>query len=744
VGAHRPVLVLFFLLPLAAPARGQEAAEALAVPDLEPLVRARPIPAEHAAILVPSLGLPALAHPGDTVTVRLAGDCVQADEVRGTLALVGEVPTVQLPLTEVGPVGSEPTASEEPGGVGSSPTFRIPLDLAADVYHLRVEAPGCAAVDGIAPVRVARPEFNLVAVVADEQLGDPRGRQPGLGLEGTLHPTWVPGDPAATRRVQVRNELTFRDPLVVLYPGDVIFGMDPVREYAATEALWSDTPLAVLTVPGNHDAYAVHDVTFGNSGPLALGRALRCGLYVDPASMFSTVVGVGGCIVQELSDALAVRLRVDGLEAYRASLGSDNWSLGWQGTRLIGVNTFGGSATRRIAVPMSLGRLEAGIGRTIPGTSGIDRDMGAPLTDNHGGTVDPETLAWVGAEVEAARARGEQVVLVAHHDPTGSNRGAPAIFRNDPFGTDPVARGGFEVWNYGILGEVTPTEDPSHNSGTRLLSATTSGPTTWILGHTHRDDRRLVHFADQPVDLIQTTTAGSAPMDADGYRGYRLLTLGSEGAAVVDADTNRGWASIPLGNLWVEDVPRPDGRVDRAVVNGLPDAVPGRLRFALPAAETGYAFTGDEGQRLALSDLTWSDDTLVAYVDVEAPAGRGEPLARVPDELSRVVVHWAPAVDNLPPAVGLARDGKKPRRTTRPVRTRVRHPLGLAAVPLDDEALFRVVWALDGEEREGVEAHFEPLPRGRHPLVVTLYDGYGARTVVEGEVRVRPRFWPPW
>ncbi|MBW1879828.1 MAG: hypothetical protein JRJ84_15810, partial [Deltaproteobacteria bacterium] len=527
-------------------------------------------------------------------------------------------------------------------------------------------------------------------------------------------------------------------------PGDVIFGMDPTREYAATRALWRDTPLAVLAVPGNHDAYAIHDVTFGESGRFALGRALRCGLYVDPASMFKTVVGVGGCMVSTLSDTLELELRVDGLEAYRASLGSEAWSIGWQGTRLIGVNTFGGGAARRMAVPMSLGHIEEGIGRTIPGTSGIDRDLGAPLTDNHGGTIDPEAVAWVQAEVDAARTRGEHVVLVAHHDPTGRHGGAPALFRNDPFGTDPMARGGFEVWNYGVLGASRPAEDPSRHSGTRLLSATTSGPTTWILGHTHRDDHRQVHHADQAVDLIQTTTAGSAPMDLDGYRGYRLLHLGEEGPGVIDFDTNQGWGSVPLGHLWVEDVPRPDGLTDRAVVNGLPHAVGGRLRFTLPATATGYAFTTDGDGQLPLSDLTWADGTLVAYVDVEVPPGTGDPVARVPEELARVEVHWAPAIDNLPPAVQLARDGKKPRRPTRPIRTRVRRPLTLASVSRDDEALFRVVWELAGEDREGPEARFEPLERGRHPLVVTLYDGHGARTVVEGEVRVRGRFWPPW
>jgi 3',5'-cyclic AMP phosphodiesterase CpdA len=740
VRARRPVLFLLFLLSLAASARAQEdsgpvtaasAPEAIAVPDLEALVRARPIPTDHAAILVPSLGLPALVTPGDTVAVHLAGTCAETSEVWGELVLVGAEPPVRVPLGRV-------------DAGHSSPIFRVPLDLAADVYHLRVEVPGCTAVDGTAPVRVARTDHDLVAVVADEQLGDPRSLLPAFGLEGNLYPTWVPGDLAATRRVQVRNELAFRDPLVVLYPGDVVFGMHPTREYAETKALWRATPLAVLAVPGNHDAYAVHDVSFGESRAVALGRALGCGLYVHPASMFGTVVGVGGCMVAALSEALELQLRVDGLEAYRASLGSEAWSLGWRGTRFIGVNTFGGSAERRMAVPISLGRIEEGIGRTIPGTGDIDRDLGAPLTDNHGGTVDPEVVAWVRGEVDAAGARGEEVVLVAHHDPSGSHRGSAALFRNDPFGTDPMARGGFEVWNYGLLGEAQPTESASLHSGTHLLSATTSGPTTWILGHTHRDDRRQVHHADQPVDLIQTTTAGSLPMDLDGYRGYRLLQLGEAGLGVVDADTNRGWASVPLGHLWVEELPRPEGVADRVVVNGLPHAVSGRLRFVLPATVTGYAFTTFTGEVLSLSDLTWTEGVLVAYVDVEVPPGTGDPLARLPDEQTRVVVHWEPAIDNLPPAAQLVPNGKKPRPLTRPVRTRVRRPLTLAAVPPDDEALFRVVWELAGEERAGTEAHFEPLARGRYPLVVTLYDGNGVRTVVEGEVRVRRRFWPPW
>lgn len=659
-----------------------------------------PLEQGEARLLWPSLGVPALAQPGEVLEIELAAEC-PADLTDAWLVLVGAQLPLRVPVEVTGPR-----------------SVRVPLSLADDTYHLQVALEGCEVVRGTAPVRVVRDGgTGLVAVLTDEQLGDPLTSLPPRELEGSLHPQWVKGEVAASRRLQVRAELAFRHPDLVLYPGDVVFGMDFAAEYPATQELWSSTPLAIFAVPGNHDAYALHRMELAGSWKTHALGALTCGARLAGLGWQGVLLGTGDCLVDSLGESLSLELEEDGLVAWRRTMGSEAWAFSWRGVRFVGFNTYEGSVARRTAVPISPRRLQDLVGRPIPGLSSLDPELGAPLTDNFGGLVSEETSAWVIEEAAAARERGEGVVLVAHHDPTGAFKGEPAVKPVEPFGTDPVASGGFETWNYDPAAGETATD----HSGSRLLEALSEGALpTWILGHTHLD-------SEQAPTLYQTTTGGSDVMSTQGYRGYGLLQVDQGSVVLQRAGLVESWFSTPLGHLWIEDLPREDGPPDQTVVSGYPEPISGRLRFVLPPPQGGYRLLVD-GEPTPPVDLVDGGAALALYVDVEAPPGRGAPVARAEDQLARLPVRWE-AVPEHEPAVEIGG------------RLRPRKGLPFCLEATSDTPVLRAVWTIDEARSSGASAEWTPEERGRVEVSVVSWDQLAGRAEASEEVRVRMR-WP--
>ncbi len=745
-----PSLVLALLLLGPGPARS-EALIAIGDPGygLAPSAdQARPVPPQVRQIAYPTVAMPALVEPAQRFSVLLRVDC-QPDLGR----LEAWAQLVRAPI--------DPLALEVLGlTTGDAGTgrlrlhLRVPAGTATDHYDLVLDDGACLRDRQPSALRVHRAGTGFrFAVVADEQLGDPTGLLSGGPQNGDLYPDRGLADLAARRRLQLREELELLDPLFVLYPGDLCFGMDYPAEYGAVRERLASARLAVFAVPGNHDGYAVHRVVAQPGWHRQVHRAAFCVGSFTPTSPLDGVAAVGGCVLQRLDDVLDLRLETDGLQAWRGSLGPDSYAFSQGGVRFVGLNTYGGSVARRTAVPVSLGRLRDWVELDLLAEAGVDPLLGAPLVDNYGGFLAPESIAWVEAQARQAREAGEALVLFAHHDPTGIYLGEQAVREDEPFGEDPVSMGGFEVWNFDQAWDSDPkdgigVESTVAHSGARLLRALGGDPATLVVGHSHYDDDRPVgDDPDAQLRIVQATTAGAGLAYDGAYRGYRLVEVDQGRVARAEHAPDLGWASLPIGNLWVEDRPRSDGPPDRVLVSGLPQAVQGRLRFTLPADPRGYRFVledGGEERELLADELTHSRDGLRAWVTVPVPAAQPlGPVAREAGELVRVTLRWELAEDNAPPVACIGLDGRRSPREGAPLRVRSGQAIHLSsAASQDDGPLLSATWTVGGQGVEGFDPQLVLERPGRYPVTLRVVDLQGAVGRAEAELVVRGR--PPW
>ena len=709
--------------------------------------QARPVQPRVRQIAYPTVAMPALVRPTERFSVLLRVDCQPDLAQLDARARLVRAPAEPLALEVLG------TSAGAPDSGLLRLHLRAPAGTAADHYDLSLDDGGCLHDSQPSALRVHRAgaDFSF-AVLADEQLGDPTGLLPGGRQNGDLYPERGLADLSARRRLQLREELELLDPLFVLYPGDLCFGMDYPAEYAAVRERLASSRLAVFAVPGNHDAYAVHRVVAQPGWHRQVHRAAFCVGSFTPGSPIDGVAAVGGCVLQRLSDVLDLRLETDGLDAWQRSLGPDFYAFEHGGVRFVGLNTYGGSAARRTAVPVSMGRLKDWVELDLLAEAGVDPLLGAPLVDNYGGFLTPASLAWVEAHAVQARQARQELVVFGHHDPTGVYLGELAVKVDAPFGEDPVSMGGFEVWNFDQGWDSDPDdgieiETAVAHSGARLVRALAGGPATLVVGHSHFDSDRSV--GDAPLHIIQATTAGAGLAHDGAYRGYRMVAV--EGGRVASAEhaPELGWASLPIGNLWVEDRPRADGPPDRVLVSGLPQPVDGHLRFTLPAAAEGYRFVLEgpgEPRTLPLEAVSHSAGVMQAWISVPIPAARPQGLVAVDEaELARVGVRWELAEGNEPPValVGLA--GRRLPRDGAPLRARVGQPLHLTAAASRDEGpLLSATWTVGGLGLEGFEPQLELGRSGRYPVTLELVDAHGAvgRTEAELVVRGRAGWWP--
>ncbi len=701
------------------------------------------------AIVYPTLGMPALVRPGERFSVLLRSPC------RPDLALLEahlelvRAPDQRRPLRVLGLV-ADPERTD-----GWTLHLRAPQGLAPDSWDLVLDDGHCLRDRQASALRVYEDDERFrFAVLADEQVGDPTGLLSGGEQNGSLHPGRGLRDPAARRRLQVRQELELLDPLFVLYPGDLCFGMDYAAEYAAVVERLGAARLAVFAVPGNHDAYAIHRVGLREGWHRHVPKAAFCAGRFTPGSPIDGVTAVSGCVLQRMAETVELELELDGLDAWHASLGPSSYAFELGGLRFVGLNTYGGSAARRAAVPASLGRLRDWIELDLLAEAGLDPLLGAPLVDNYGGFLEPDVQAWLQAQSAAARAAERGLVVFGHHDPTGLYLGERGVVPNEPFGQDPVGLGSFEVWNYDQPWDSQPgdgieIESAVGHSGVGLLRGLGSGPVTLVVGHAHYDSDRALPLPGAPADrpeleIVQATSGGAGLAHDGAYHGYRLVEVerGRLGSALFDQAL--GWPSVPAGNLWTEPVARADGPPDQAVVSGLPQALEGRLRFELPAQARGYRFSQD-GQAILPSAVEIGTEGLVAWLPVTIPAARAQGVvAQEPEELARSLVRWEVATDNQPPSAEIGSAGRRGGRSGSPLRARSGQELRLVAtMGPGEEARLGAHWSVGGLELDGERVAVRIQRPGRYRVRVRVVDVHGAEGSAERELRVRPR-WVPW
>lgn len=721
----------------------------------DPLYAAAPVPpqaVEVAArirqIAYPVMGMPALVQPGDTFSVMVRPGCdISLGGIQASLRLVRSSPEVVVPLKVV------EVRRRDPVKEMVRISLEVPMDAGADHYDLRLDDGKCLRDAQPSSVRVYRESTAWrFAVLADEQIGDPRGKIPSLEPNGSQFPGKATD---AQRRFAstVRSELEFLDPLFVLMPGDVVFGMDYKKEYATTVERYGDARLATFMVPGNHDAYASHVLVAQQGWRRSLMRLALCGKALLDFDPYDAVVQMGGCTVTTLKDTVSYKLEYDGLEGWRRTVGPEFYSFKVGNTRFVGLNTYEGSVARRQSLPISLDRLASWLDPDLGFPGGFDTSLGAPLVDNFGGYLRPDSVQWLEAQVKEARAAGEQVVLFGHHDPTGLFKGGLAFHPDTPFGTDPVASGGFEVWNYEGQWDSDPSdgakaEQVDKNSATSLLSRLAEGNAWYFGGHNHHDDLRLLRPGESlgttsvkgEVRIALTTTGAVLPSEPGSYKGYRMVQVKDGAIGSVDLDPARGWGSVPAGNFWVEDVPSGGGAPARVVVNGLPVPLSGRLRFELPANEVGYRFLTGDNHRVPLSDLYQTRESTVAWLDVTVPPALD--LARTPNDYVRMGVRWEEAQGNDKPVARVTGVGEKEKKKSKPLKLKAGREVVLtAAESTDKDGLFRVMWDWGGTVQVGEQVTWAvPRTRDLDPIQLTVYDPYGAVGTVQRPVKVKCGF----
>ncbi len=706
--------------------------------------QASPVPRSIRQIAYPVLGMPALVRPGESFSVLLRADCEpDLAAVEAALVLVG-APARRHALAVQG------LTPDHPAQGSLRLQLRAPTSLASDHYDLELHDGACLDDRQRSAVRVHRADDGFrFAVLADEQLGDPTGHLPGGEPNGSLYPSRGLVDLAERRRGQLRAELEFLDPLFVLYPGDLVFGMDLPAEYAAMTERLGSTRLAVYAVPGNHDAYATHRVFMKSGWHRRVPRAALCVRSFSPGSPVESLGAVGGCVLGRMEEVVDYRLETDGLLGFQAALGPDSYAFAVGGVRFVGLDTYGGSAARRMAVPFSLGRLRDWIELDLLSDAGLDPLLGAPLVDNYGGFLPPADLAWLDAQILDAQGQDEALVVFGHHDPTGLYLDERGVVPNESFGNDPVGLGAFEVWNYDGAWDSDPQdglgrESADAHSGQRLLDSLANAEATYVCGHAHYDADHQA--AGDRVTVVQATTGGASLAHDGAYRGYRLVEVEDGQVAASTFAPARGWPSVPTGNLWIQELPRPEGPPDRELFTGLPVSVRGRLRFLLPDHPQGYRFflavDDQPEQALSLAEVGHHAEGPAAYVEVPLPAAPVSGIvAQEPEELLRARVRWEVASDNEAPEARIGLVGRRARED-RPLRALVDRPIPLsAAASADDGTLLSARWSLGGMELEG----FEPRPvlhrPGIYELRLLVVDAHGAVGEAQAKLKLRRAWW---
>ncbi len=532
---------------------------------------------------------------------------------------------------------------------------RLPADSPDDVYYLTVTGPGGFTDSQPRSVRVLCPVPKVLtfAVLSDHQLWDPSWKlKPGLKASSDFPDR---GQTEDNKRITLQefHELELIDPAFVLYPGDLVFGLDYEKEYSSMHQWWKNRRLAMFMVPGNHDGYARYTVRFAGSLPKMAVALLRCRKSWPTSRSWHKIFAYLSCVYGDIKNVLFSQLVHDGLVSFARTFGPPYYSFDLGRYHFVALNTYDGTNKRRHALSV-----------WVP-FKGLK--LGAPAVDNYGGYLSERQLAWLERDMAQASARGQTIAVMGHQDPRGNEQGE-RYQKNEPFPTHPLGLGDFDEWDYDGAWDSNPhdnrgKEHPWDHSGVRLLRLLLRYASYYISGHVHEDETRTYHpgqvvvpgmVTKREISFIRVTTA-SAGVRHQGYWGYRLLSADSSGKIDISPyDEKLGLDSVPAGNFWLERSGK-GNRPEWILHSAVPVPIPLVLRARLSFAPTkGYRFFArrPDGTTQPLQLLSADPDPrggLATYrVAVTTPVASSDP----PDHKERILTISAKlAKDNAPPCI---------------------------------------------------------------------------------------------
>ncbi len=382
-------------------------------------------------------------------------------------------------------------------------------------------------------------------------------------------------------------------------------------------------------------------------------------------------------------------------------------------------------------------------------------DFGAATVDNYGGYLDQEQLDWLEAVAKDAAASGKSILLLCHHDPRGNNESAwgERYHENLPFPTEPLGLRSFQEWNFdgewnSAGGKGRGRESQADNSGVRLLRLLARYGGVVVTGHVHadRDDEVLPGHevvagsglrASRKIRILRLATAGSAPLDDDGYWGYRLLEF--EGGKLKRSRYYPpfGWPSVPSGNLIVQREGKDCGGGRRCplfrIANGLPTEAEGRLRALLPAVAEGITLHARGDGRVRMEDTgAEAGGKRLYFMRVELPAVRAGRFPVAPGDQRTLEISWERAAGNRPPDVEFATCGDP--RPGLPCRMDAS-----ASSDPDGDRILHYLWEFgDGHDARGRLVEHVYRLAGKYRVRLTVADEHGAQASRVVELAVVP------
>lgn len=702
-------------------------------------------------LLAPTITFPALVRSGGVVPVLVRA----ARGPDGKLRPGGSSAGWEVYLLRQGqkPARRCVVQRVQPQGTNLRLEVSVPVDLARDVYDLRVMGPGVDETQQNA-VRVlghkTRDAFRI-AMVADHQLWDPSYRLSGRGITTGTYPRSVGEEKNISVTMQGFRELRLLDPDFVINAGDMVFGVDFPKEYAQARGLMVDARLPVFAIPGNHDGYADYVVKLRADALTMVTGVVTCKKHLAGEMTWGKAWSFISCLYGDVKELLYADLHRDGLVYWKRQLGPTTYAFDHGQMRFVGLNTYGGTPERRHAFSIFM--------------DAFDLRLGVPAVDNYGGYLTKEQLDFVRREARRASKEGRTLVVFGHHDPRGNPTGR-RFHANEAFPTDPVSMGGFEEWNYDSKqwdsdrSDARKDETSTRHSGLELLKILATHGGYYLCGHVHHDERTVYEPGSKilgvPVrkrlEVIRATTA-AAGCTGRGYWGYRLLEVKGRRITTADYDLAKGLPSVPVGNLWIKHTAGPPHDVH--LTTHLPRPTRVVVQVTVPASEAGYRFRlRPAGQDVLtpaekpprVTQVVEEGGKMVFWVELTLGAARFPPRERT---LVRRVLRALKARDNTAPVAIIEARAAGTNQLQSPeggFDAVVGQPMLLSAERSRDDQGDRILaylWDLgEGKMARGPRVAHRFAGPGKRTITLTLVDETGARSSAHRVVNIQhPR--PP-
>jgi 3',5'-cyclic AMP phosphodiesterase CpdA len=260
-----------------------------------------------------------------------------------------------------------------------------------------------------------------------------------------------------------------------------------------------------------------------------------------------------------------------------------------------------------------------------------------------GGTLGQEQIEWLGENLEEAFQQGRTSILLCHHDPRGDihrlgGENNLADEDNDGYAeaTEFIDMLFNQEWN-------------DKESGEEMVKIIREGGVNHIfLGHVHSD---FIDWDEESSTWwVHTTSAGSAGMSSDDFRGYRIIEVENnqivrvnqtapEGEEIPPGDNdptnNQNWdyQSYATNNIFITTTKGINDGTSTLVVqeveNHLETAVSGVLKFYMSRVKEedngqnnyGYQVSGGNIRQIAKSGTDGDGSELIFYVETEVDSG---------------------------------------------------------------------------------------------------------------------------